>query len=270
MAHENREDILTTTMQGSLNQWAVELDQAAQQGQPIAQWAQPQALTLAQAYAVQSAVVARRCARGDAIVGLKQGFTNRAMMQRLGLTEPATGILCRSMQVPDGGVLDMTRLQLPRVEVEVMFRLARAVPPDATAEQARAAVEAVAVAIEIVDSRYRDFKFSVQDAVADNVSACGFVIGPWQEMPAELGQRAVTLEIDGKLAVSGNTANILDDPLLALCMAARLAARDGRAMPAGSMVLAGSAIDPLAIRPGQHVVARIEGMGTVQFRAGMA
>ena len=163
------------------------------------------------------------------------------------------------MQLADGGTLDMSRLQLPRVEIEVMFKLAQALPADVTPEQARARVEAVAVAIEIVDTRYRDFKFSANDIVADNASACGFVIGPWQAMPQALDGRAVTLEIDGIIAVSGNTSNILDDPLQALCLAANLAARDHRPLAAGALVLAGSAIDPFAIQPGQRVVARIEG-----------
>lgn len=258
---------MTEPIDPRLEQLALDLDQAAQRGKPIPQGSGPAPLTLAQAYATQSHLVALRCARGDAVVGLKQAFTNRAMMQRMGLTEPVTGILCRDMQVADGGTLDMSRLQLPRVEIEVMFKLARALPVDVTPEQARARVEAVAVAIEIVDTRYRDFQFSANDIVADNASACAFVIGPWQAMPPALGSRAVTLEIDGAVAVNGNTSNILDDPLQALCLAAHLAARDHRPLAAGAMVLAGSAIDPFGIRPGQQIVARIEGLGQIGFTA---
>ena len=83
------------------------------------------------------------------------------------------------------------------------------------------------MAIEIVDSRYRDFRFSASDVVADNAAACGFVIGPWQAVPHALGGLAVTLEIDGAVAVNGNTSSILDDPLQALCSCAQLAARAG-------------------------------------------
>ena len=53
----------------------------------------------------------------------------------LGLAEPVTGILCRDMQLDDGGTLDMSRLQLPRVEIEVMFKLAQPVPAGATAQR---------------------------------------------------------------------------------------------------------------------------------------
>jgi 2-oxo-3-hexenedioate decarboxylase len=103
--------------------------------------------------------------------------------------------------------------------------------------------------------------------VADNASACAFVLGPWLAPSTELAQRAVTLEIDGAVVASGNTASILDHPLQALCNVARLAARDGRPLAAGSLVLAGSAIDPFPIQPGNRVLARIEGLGSIGFVA---
>ncbi len=246
---------------------ALDLDRAAREHRPVPQWSDPEPLSLAQAYQVQSRVVALRCARGDAIVGLKQAFTNRAMMQRMGVIEPVTGLLCRDMQIADGGTLDLATVFRPRVEVEVMFKLAQALPADATRVQALQRVQAFAVAIEIVDSRYSEFRFASQDVVADNASACGFVIGAWQSPSLALDNCAVTLEIDGAVVVSGTTANILDHPLQALCNVARLAARDGRPLAAGSIVLAGSAIDPHPIQSGNRVLARIDGLGTVGFQA---
>jgi 2-oxo-3-hexenedioate decarboxylase len=258
---------MTDTIGDTLDDLARKLDQAEREHQATPQWSAAQPLTLAQAYRVQSRRVALRCKRGDLVVGLKQAFTNRAMMQRMGVAEPVTGILCRDMQLADGGTLDMAHVFNPRVEVEVMFKLARPLPADATPEQALEHLESLAVAIEIVDSRYRDFRFVVNDVVADNASACGFVIGAWMPPSTEVADRAVTLEIDGAVVASGNTAAILDHPLQALCNLARLAARDGRPLVAGSLALAGSAIDPFGIAPGQQVRARIDGLGTVGFVA---
>jgi 2-oxo-3-hexenedioate decarboxylase len=252
-------------MDDELEQLARDLDRAAREHAAIPQWAGAQPLTLQQAYEVQSRVADLRCAHGDEVIGLKQAFTNRAMMKRMGVAEQVTGLLCRTMEVPNGGPLSLAHVFAPRVEVEVMFRLARPVPPDATPMEALACVDAVAPAIEVVDSRYRDFRFSAHDAVADNASACAFVVGAWLSPPPELGQRAVTLEVDGTVAVTGDTANILDHPLLALCNAVRLAARDGRPLASGSLVLGGSAIDPFPVSAGQRVHARIEGLGAVGF-----
>jgi 2-oxo-3-hexenedioate decarboxylase len=252
-------------MDNELEQLAQGLDRATREHTAMAQWSGAQPLTLQQAYDVQSRVVELRCVHGDVVVGLKQAFTNRAMMKRMGIAEQVTGLLCRDMEVPNGGPLSLARVFAPRVEIEVMFRLARPVPPDATPVQALEHVDAVAVAIEIVDSRYRDYRFSVHDAVADNAGACGFVVGEWLSPPPELGQRVVTLEIDGTVAATGNTADILDHPLQALCNVARLAARDGRPLAAGSLVLAGSAIDPFPVQGGNRVQARIDGLGSVGF-----
>ena len=251
----------------ALEQLALDLDRAAREHHPVPQWNGAQPLSLAQAYQVQSRGVALRCARGDAIVGLKQAFTNRAMMQRMGVAEPVTGLLCRDKQITDGATLDMATVFNPRVEVEVMFKLAQALPADATVEQALERVEAFAVAIEIVDSRYSDFRFASHDVVADNASLHAYVVGAWHSPAAPLDNCAVTLEIDGEVVASGTTASILDHPLQALCNVARLAARDARPLAAGSLVLAGSAIDPYPIQRGNRVLARIDGLGTVGFQA---
>lgn len=258
---------MADTVDNALETLAQDLDRARLSRRATPQWSGAVPLTLAQAYRVQSRGAALRCARGDALVGLKQAFTNRAMMQRMGVAEPVTGLLCRGMQLADSGTLDLAALFKPRVEVEVMFRLARPLPADATPAQAQACTDALAVAIEIVDSRYSDFRFNAHDAVADNASASGFVIGPWMPASTDVGGRAVALEIDGVVVASGSTAAILDHPLQALCNVARLAARDGRPLAEGSLVLAGSAIDPFGIAAGQTVRGRIEGVGSVGFTA---
>jgi 2-oxo-3-hexenedioate decarboxylase len=160
----------------ALEQLALQLDRAAPEHQPLPRWSGPEPLSLAQSYQVQSRGAALRCARGDAIVGLKQAFTNCGM-QRRGVAEPVTGLLCREMQIADGGTLDMATVFMPGVEVEVMFKLTQALPADGTRAQALERVQALAVSIEVVESRYNDARFACQDAVADNASACSFVIG---------------------------------------------------------------------------------------------
>lgn len=259
-----------TRIDPQLAQLALALDAAALHRRSIPQWSGPAPLSLAQAYAVQSHLVAQRCARGDAVVGLKQAFTNRAMMQRLGVAEPVTGLLCRDMQLADGGTLDMATVFKPRVEVEVVFKLAQPLPGDVTPAEALKRIEALAVAIEIVDSRYGDFRFSVNDVVADNASACGFVIGAWMPPSTGVGRRDVALQVDGMVVANGYTDAILDHPLQALCNLAYLAQRDGRPLAAGALVLAGSAIDPFGIAPGQQVQARIDGLGVVGFNTSRA
>ena len=251
-----------------LENLAQALDRAARDGVAIAQPTGAQQLSLAQGHQVQARLTALRCARGETVTGLKLAFTNRKTMARVGVAAPVSASLCSGMQIPAGGSVSMAGHLRLRAEPEVAFLLKRALPADATLAQARAAIGGVAVAIEIVDSRYRDFQFHLPDMVADSASACGYVLGDWQAHTdqLDLGALAVTLECDGAVVASGSTAAILDHPLHALVEAGRLAAAQGQPLGAGSVVMAGSATDPFVLAAGQHITARMDTLGAVDFR----
>ncbi|SFN24794.1 2-oxo-3-hexenedioate decarboxylase [Pseudonocardia ammonioxydans] len=234
-------------------------------------------ITLDDAYAIQRAGIERRTARGDAVVGVKLGLTSRAKAEQMGVSDVIVGVLTESMRVPAGGRLDTTTLIHPRVEPEIAFRLGSAIDPDDPACDPLAAVAGIAPALEIIDSRYRDFRFSLPDVVADNTSAAGFVIGDWQPADEVLGRLdvadlAVTLGIDGEIVESGSTGAILGDPLEALGAVTRMAARYGPALPAGTIVLAGAATAAAALPTGNGttVTAEVAGLGTVTFETGGA
>src|SRR3546814_8821429 len=68
-----------------------------------------------------------------------------------------------------------------------------------TMAQARAAVAAVAPAMEVIDSRYENFKFALADVIADNSSSSGFVVGSWNDPHQDISNLGVILEIDGEV-----------------------------------------------------------------------
>lgn len=210
-----------------------------------------------EAYAVQAALVARRLARGERLTGFKLGFTSLAKMRQMGVSDLIHGRLTDRMEIPDGGTLDVSGLIHPRVEPEVAFLLGDTLLPGG---DPMAAVAAVAPALEVIDSRYDGFRFSLPEVIADNTSASGYAVGPWSA-PGELGNLGVLLELDGRLAETGSTAAILGHPLRALASAARLA---GSLAP-GTVVLAGAATAAVPLPPGTHVRAEVAGLGTVRF-----
>ncbi|HEX2075672.1 MAG TPA: fumarylacetoacetate hydrolase family protein [Geodermatophilus sp.] len=224
------------------------------------------------AYAVQEALVARRLQRGESLVGWKLGFTSLAKMAQMGVSDVIVGRLTSGMEVRDGGAVDLGRFIHPRVELEIAYRLARDVDPAAPAEEALSAVDAVAPALEIIDSRYQDFRFTLADVIADNTSAAAFVIGSWTAIEAagELGGRAVALTVDGQTAQNGSTDAILGHPLRALPALAEVARRQGMALRAGQVVLAGAATAAVALTPGAVVQAEVDGLGAVTVRAATA
>ncbi|RAY16873.1 4-oxalocrotonate decarboxylase [Actinomadura craniellae] len=218
----------------------------------------PGGLTPADAYAIQDAVIARRLGRGERLVGLKLGFTSKAKMAQMGVDEVIVGRLTDAMRVPDGGQVSLARFIHPRVEPEVAYRIARDVTPD----DDELPVDAVAPALEIIDSRYRDFRFSLPDVIADNASSAGFVIGSWQPLGADLGGRAVRLTVDGTDVETGSTDAILGHPDRALPELLRIARRQGMPLLAGHVVLAGGATAAAPFPPAR-VEVQVAGLGGV-------
>lgn len=253
----------------TIDEIARRLDEAVRTATAIPQLSGEQPLTLEEAYAVQRAGVALRGERGDPVVGVKLGFTSEAKARQMGVSDVIIGRLTASTEVADGGTVDLATMAHPRVEPEVAFRLGEDLPPDAP--DPLAAVAEVAPALEIIDSRYRDFRFSLEDVVADNASAAGFVLGGWlpfADHADAVADAAVSLSFDGEVRESGSTAAILGDPRAAVAAAQRMAGLHGLDLPAGSIILAGAATAAVAMEPGTLVEGSVAGLGAVSVRTG--
>ncbi len=244
---------------------ATRLDDAQQHREAIPQL--DEAVSLADAYRIQHEVLARRHARGERPVGAKLGFTSRAKMVQMGVSEIIVGQLTDAMLVPDGGSARLGDYIHPRIEPEVAFRLGADVDPDDPRADVVSAIVAVAPAMEIIDSRYKDFSFNLADVVADNTSAAGFVIGAWQsfETAGDLGNRAVRMAVDGAERLAGSTAAILGHPLTAMVALLGLARRYAIPLRAGDIVLAGAATEAIPFAPG-HYETRVNALGSVSVR----
>jgi len=242
------------------------VDTAAKDGRAIEQLSLRHPLSLEEAYAVQRASIARRLERGECRVGMKMGFTSRAKMIQMGIDDMIWGRLTDAMRVEEGGSISLRRYVHPRAEPEVAFLLGRDLPRDVSPAEAVLAIAGVAPALEIIDSRYEAFKFSLADVVADNASSSGFVLGPWSSPAIELGNLGMLLEVDLKPVEIGSSAGILGHPLRSLVAAARMTADAGEPLRAGDVVMAGGATAAVALRPGMHVRVVVETLGRAAFR----
>jgi 2-oxo-3-hexenedioate decarboxylase len=257
----------TAVTHPDVDELASRLDEAARSTSPIPQMAVEAGLDVDSAYAVQAALVERRLGRGERLVGLKMGLTSRAKMAQVGVDEVIWGRLTDGMRIPNGGLVNATNFIHPRVEPEVAFLIDRAPEAGQPVESFANAVRAVAPAIELIDSRYANFQFSLPDVVADNTSAGAFVIGPWSPVPAGLDNLGVLLEVNGRVAQVGSTAAILGDPRRALADGVRLAGRHGVRLAEGWVFLAGAATAAVPLQPGAHVRAVVEKLGSASLTA---
>jgi 2-oxo-3-hexenedioate decarboxylase len=242
------------------------LDDAARFAKEVPQFDTQGSLSLADAYGIQSASIRRRIDRGERRVGVKMGFTSRAKMVQMGLSDVIWGRLTDAMQIEEGSDVPRARFVHPRVEPELAFLLKKPLAGQVTGAEALAAVEAIAPALEVIDSRYKDFKFTLPEVIADNASSSGFVVGGWHSPAQDFRNLGLVMSIDGRLVQAGSTAALLGDPLRSLVAAARVSAAAREPLQAGWIVLAGGATPAEWIHPGQHISMRMQGLGSVGFQ----
>ena len=219
------------------------------------------------AYAVQALNTRYWEAQGRRIVGRKIGLTAKAVQAQLGVNQPDFGVLFDDMAIADGGVLARAKVSQPKAEAEVALVMARDVS-EPTAEGVAAAVDYAVAAIEIVDSRIADWKITFADTVADNGSSAFFVLGK-ERKPLDgldLYTCGMALEINGEIVSVGAGAACLGHPLNAAAWLAKTLADVGEPLCAGDIVLTGALGPMVTLTPGDHVEAKIGGLGSVSFR----
>ena len=221
------------------------------------------------AYAIQEAIKQRKIARGCRIIGYKAGLTSHAKMQQMGVSNPVFGFLADYFSVPESSAVKLSELIHPKVEPEIAF-ITKAVlkGPGCHIGTVLAATDFVMPAIEIIDSRYRDFKFDLKSVIADNCSSSRFVVGGRMRAVADLDLRTigVVLEKNGEVVALGAGAAVLGHPAAAIAMLANLLGERGEEIPAGSLILSGAITEAVMVKAGDNVSLQMQGMGSVNVR----
>ncbi|MGN6609920.1 MAG: 2-keto-4-pentenoate hydratase [Jatrophihabitans sp.] len=228
-------------------------------------------LDKATAYDIQDETMYRRLRRGENVVGFKLGLTSRAKQERMNVRAPLVAWLTDAMALPAGDPVPQDALIHPRVEPEIVFVMKQQLAgPGVTAAQALAAVERVYAGAEVIDSRYRDFRFTLPDVIADNASSGAFVVGAVGLRPEQLdlALEAVLVEVDGAVVDSATGAAVQGNPAEALALAANELAERGLAIEAGQVVLTGGMTDAVPIPSGGTVSFHFSTLGSVHLSGG--
>lgn len=222
-------------------------------------------------YRIQDETLRRRLARGERLTGLKLGLTSKAKQQRMGVDTPFVAWLTDAMILPVGDPVPQSRLIHPRVEPELVFVMGKQLEgPGVSCARAMSAVESVWGGAEIIDSRYRDFRFTAGDVAADNASSGAFVTGPVGLPPSELdlSLEGVLVEVDGVVVDSATGAAVQGHPGEALALAANDLSRRGHAIEPGWIVLTGGMTDAVFAPPGTSVAMHFTHLGSVFLNGG--
>lgn len=196
---------------------------------------------------------------GEDQVGFKLGFTSAAMRSQMGIGEPNYGTLTADMAIER---LDWQQLVHPRVEPEIALVTSR--PIMGRKDVTPSAIASVHAAIEIVDTRYTEYRFTLIDNTADNSSSAGFVLGPASPVSIlESGPIMVAFDDDQGGVISGSSDDALGGPLDALAWLAEARAKEGLAIPAGSVILTGGLTRAPYVTHNATIVADFGRLGTV-------
>lgn len=250
-------------MSKSILELAKHLDSAAINADAVPQISIDQELSIADAYKVQVASIDQRLGRGEKLLGYKMGFTSKAKMEQMGVNELIWGRLTSNMELKDGAALELSKYVHPRAEPEVAFRISQDIPEELTEADIPNYVDAVCAAIEIIDSRYKDFKFSLEDVIADNCSSTGYVLGEWLTAENKFDHLSISLEVNGEVVQSGSTDDILGNPWNSFLEATRIFKREGIELKKGMVLLAGAATPAVFLKAGDEVKTTCDGLGEV-------
>jgi 2-keto-4-pentenoate hydratase len=220
------------------------------------------------AYEIQLINIRQRVAEGATVVGHKVGLSSKAMQEMMNVDEPDYGHLLDEMQVYEDKPVNTGRYLYPRVEVEVGFILADDLPGEGcTEDDVLAATAAFAPAIELIDTRIKDWKIKLCDTIADNASSAGWVLGSARVSPKDIDICNIdaVLTRNGEVVAKGRSDAVLGNPVTAVAWLARKVDSFGVRLKAGDIVLPGSCTKAFDATTGDDFVADFDGLGSVHL-----
>lgn len=228
-------------------------------------------LTVEDGYEIQAAIIDRRVAGGDVVVGAKLGLTSKAKQQAMGVDVPCFGVLLGSRRLTADEPVRLNEFIQPRAEPEIVFHLRDALAgPGVTPQDVLAATGAVSCGLEIIDSRYDGYRFTLTDLAADNTSAGRFLLGAQSVDPGEIPDLSLIgclLEVDGGVVATAAGAAVLGHPAEAVARLANWLGGRGGALQAGWSVFSGGLTIAVPLFAGTYVAATFGRLGHVSARA---
>lgn len=194
-------------------------------------------------------------AAGGGRLGWKAGFGAPAAIEAFGIDRPLVGYLSRERLLESGAAVDISDWVKPVLEAEVAVRLGHDLAAGTSPVEALAAVDGWAVAIELADADPPPT--DVEEIIAGNIFHRHVLLGPWvAERPASL---SFVVRRDGEEVAATDDPEALTGELgFALATMADTLVACGDGMRAGDVVITGSVVPPIPLRPGRWEVQSSE------------
>lgn len=232
-------------------------------------------MTIAEAYAVQTAWRDIKLAQGHRLAGRKIGLTSRTLQKAQLVDEPDRGFYLESQLFTDGARIPMSRFIQPRIEAELAFTLAKPLSgPNVSLLDVLDATAWVQPALEIVDSRLdmRDPETGatrkIVDAIGDNAANAGMILGgrPVRATDVDLRWVGAVLFRNGDVEETGISAAVMNHPAAGIAWLANRLAEHGEHLEAGLPILAGAFTRPIFLAGGDTIQVDYGPLGQVACR----
>lgn len=226
-------------------------------------------MTYRDAFDIQWEVRRRKEARGTKVVGMKMGLTSWAKMAQMGVEDPCYGYLADYFSVPDGGEIKFDELIHPKIEAEIAFITKDELKgPGCHIGDVMRATDFIVPAVEVIDSRYKDFKFDLKSVIADNSSSTRFIVGGKMARlnDVDLKNLGVVMEINGEIVANGAGAAVLGHPAASVAKLVNMLAERDEVLPAGSFVMTGGITAAITVNKGDSFNVRYQDLGAITAR----
>lgn len=223
-------------------------------------------LSYADAYAIQLRTIDTKVKAGAVVVGKKIGLTSKAMQEQFNIKEPDYGLIVDNRVFREGQPILRESLIMPRIEAEIAFLLKDELKgPGVTVANVLNATEGVMPAFEVIDSRFRDWKITVKDSIADNASSAAIILGGklTQILDVDLRWIGMVLEKNGEVIVTGAGAAVLGNPAESVAWLANKLSEYDITLRRGEFIMAGSLVRAVDIESGSFFRATFDRLGSV-------
>ncbi|MFJ8235452.1 2-keto-4-pentenoate hydratase [Ureibacillus sp. NPDC094379] len=224
-------------------------------------------ITSEDAYKIQEINMEKELQEGDQFVGWKMGLTSFAKQQSVGVNQPIYGRLLKSMEMVHNE-LSLKGLIHPRVEPEFAFLINKKLEGNNVTEQdIWQATEGIMIAIEVIDSRYKDFSFNLIDVVADNASSAKFYLSEQIYVPNKLQWEKVKVQmkLNGKVVQEGKGSAVMGNPARSVVELVKMLHSSGQCIEPGMIVLTGGITEAIHVFSGDSIEVEFVELGKIDL-----
>lgn len=224
-------------------------------------------LTIDEAYNIQLSRINKYLKAGKEVTGKKIGLTSKAMQDLLKVNEPDYGHLLDMMDVSKNESISVKKLFEPKVEGEIAFVLNEDLEgPNLTIDDVMEATDYMIAAIEIVDSRIKDWNIKIEDTIADNASSGLYVLSDKRIKltKEQLENEEMKLFKNGTEINRGIGSDVIENPANAVAWLGNTLHKYDVKLKKGEVILSGAISAAVSVQAGDEFSVEFSTLGSLK------